>query len=174
MVLGTQAQVLFILSTVALFDVGLSVECSHMTNTREWSLYVVCWDKSQQSFDNCQWDVVDKTTNTRVAALQTLPSSEKLFNCSGKLPLPLSTGEYSYYLLLPNQTWHNVLNLTIDDPGELTLKNCPREVSEGDNVYVQHNEKAGHRQSYPGQDRHLPLYTCIKSQVKTTRRTRVR
>ncbi|XP_025101894.1 uncharacterized protein LOC112568679 isoform X2 [Pomacea canaliculata] len=124
----------FILATFALFNFGLSVECSNKSNITEWSLYIVCWSRSQLSHDNCQWDVVEITANARVQSLKTSPSPGQL-NCPGKFSLPLSTGEYSYRLLfLPSETWHFVLNLRVEDPGELTVKNCAHEVSEGDNV----------------------------------------
>ncbi|XP_025101885.1 uncharacterized protein LOC112568675 isoform X10 [Pomacea canaliculata] len=134
MTLRTQEQVLLILSAFALFDVGLHLKCSQKINTREWSLYLVCWDKTKGSSDKCQWDVVNMTTHVRVEAPQTSPSPDTFFNCSGKFSLPLSTGEYIYHLLLPTETWHNAFNLRIDDPGKLTMKNCKHEVSEGNNV----------------------------------------
>ncbi|PVD27710.1 hypothetical protein C0Q70_12881 [Pomacea canaliculata] len=37
-------------------------------------------------------------------------------------------------MLLTKVKWENAFNLSIDDPGELTMKNCKHEVSEGDEV----------------------------------------
>lgn len=43
------------------FFKGLYLKCSQKINTREWSLYLVCWDKTKGSSDKCQWDVVNMT-----------------------------------------------------------------------------------------------------------------
>lgn len=50
-----------IFSNIKLLLKGMSKECSHTTNITEWSVSVVCGDRSVRPPENCQWDVVNTT-----------------------------------------------------------------------------------------------------------------
>ncbi|XP_025101881.1 uncharacterized protein LOC112568675 isoform X8 [Pomacea canaliculata] len=100
----------------------------------EWSVSITCWNTSTASPTRCHWDVVSAKTRKRVENHFTSPVDQSYFYCAETFRLPLSAGEYTYFILLVPNSWMVALKLQIVDPGKPTLENCKREAREGDKV----------------------------------------
>ncbi|XP_025101874.1 uncharacterized protein LOC112568675 isoform X2 [Pomacea canaliculata] len=99
----------------------------------DWSVSATCSDTSTAKPKKCLWDAVNTKTGQRVGNALTSVSDRSYFYCSETFLLPLSAGEYDYYILLPNG-WTFAFQLQIVDPGEPTVEYCKHYVREGENV----------------------------------------
>lgn len=70
----------------------------------------------------------------RTETTKSLPiASSDFFYCSGKFGLPLKTGVNTYRIFFRRE-WRDIFNFSIEDPGELSLINCPLNIREGNSV----------------------------------------